>query len=48
MANGQFFINAKTLYFFDEFGVVIPFVTLLVAIDFWARRKELEKAVIIQ
>ena len=36
-------INAKTPYFFDEFGVVIPVVTLLVAAYFWTRRKEVEK-----
>ncbi len=33
--------NGRTKWFIDEFGAVIPAVTVLLAIYFWTRRKEL-------
>jgi membrane protease YdiL (CAAX protease family) len=33
--------TGKTKYFYDEFGVVLPVITLLLAIYFWSRRGEL-------
>ncbi len=36
--------TGKTLWFIDEFGVVVPIVTLFFAIYFWRRRHELEVA----
>jgi uncharacterized protein len=34
--------TGKTKYFADEFGAVLPVVTVIFAIYFWSRRKELE------
>jgi membrane protease YdiL (CAAX protease family) len=34
--------TGKTKYFYDEFGVVLPVITSLLAIYFWSRRKELQ------
>ena len=36
--------TGKTLWFIDEFGVVVPIVTLFFAIYFWRRRHELKVA----
>lgn len=36
--------TGKTLWFIDEFGVVVPIVTVCFAIYFWRRRHELEVA----
>jgi membrane protease YdiL (CAAX protease family) len=33
--------TGKTNYFYDEFGVVLPCVTVLLAVYFWSRRGEL-------
>jgi len=33
--------TGKTAWFIDEFGAVLPAVTVVVAIYFWRRRKEL-------
>jgi len=33
--------NSRTAWYFDEFGAVIPVTTMLFAIYFWMRRKEL-------
>ena len=35
--------NSHTKYFIDEFGAVLPIITLIVAIYFWTRRGELVK-----
>jgi uncharacterized protein len=35
--------TGHTAYFTDEFGAVLPAVTVIFAIYFWSRRKELEK-----
>jgi membrane protease YdiL (CAAX protease family) len=37
--------TGHTKYFIDEFGAVLPVVTLILAIYFWTRRKEVEKPV---
>ncbi|GAA3938279.1 CPBP family intramembrane metalloprotease [Chitinophaga oryziterrae] len=34
--------TGKTKYFYDEFGVVLPVITSLLAIYFWSRRGELK------
>jgi membrane protease YdiL (CAAX protease family) len=34
-------VNSQTKYFIDEFGAVLAVVTLIFAIYFWTRRKEL-------
>jgi len=33
--------NARTKYFTGEFGLVLPIISLLLAVYFWSRRKEL-------
>jgi len=33
--------TGRTPYYIDEFGCVLPVVTVIVAIYFWTRRKEL-------
>jgi membrane protease YdiL (CAAX protease family) len=35
--------NSHTKYFIDEFGAVLPIITVIVAIYFWTRRGELVK-----
>jgi membrane protease YdiL (CAAX protease family) len=39
--------NGQTPYFIDEFGIVIPAVSVLLAIYFWTRRHEVEKSVAV-
>ncbi|MGS2739520.1 CPBP family intramembrane glutamic endopeptidase [Sinomicrobium sp. M5D2P17] len=40
--------NGNTAYFTDEFGAVLPLVTLGFAVYFWRRRKELKAPSILQ
>ncbi len=35
-------VNSGTKYFYDEFGAVLPALSLGLAVYFWTRRKELE------
>ena len=38
--------TGKTAWFIDEFGAVLPLVTVVVAIYFWTRRRELPSALL--
>jgi uncharacterized protein len=37
--------SSNTAWFFDEFGVVLPIITIAFAIFFWSRRGELQPIV---
>ncbi len=37
--------SGNTAWFFDEFGIVLPIVTIVFAIFFWTRRGELQPVV---
>lgn len=37
--------TGKTAYYFDEFGIVLPVVTVAFAIYYWSRRDELKPVV---
>jgi uncharacterized protein len=40
--------TGNTKYFYDEFGVVLPVISLILAIYFWSRRGELQPAALTQ
>ena len=39
--------TGRTPYFIDEFGIVIPAISVLLAIYFWTRRREVERPVAV-